>query len=154
MRQNTCRMNCANVLCKKLLKQCFILHSNMLKLAIYFLHFAVKALYIMNVILFCTVAEILRIPKLFFINNFPIISNWKLGNVLYESYILSSSQNLKIEYFFNAKLSYRFTLHLTICDSSLMDTIHVGGVHNDTAYYFYEPRACFWSQSPIRLLLM
>ena len=24
-------------------------------------------------------------------------------------------------------------------DSSVMDTTHVGGVHNDTAYYFYEP---------------
>ena len=33
-----------------------------------------------------TVAEILRDQNQFFINNFADISNWKLGNVSYESY--------------------------------------------------------------------
>ena len=39
MHQNVCRMNCANVFCKKISKNWFWLHSNMLKLINYFLHF-------------------------------------------------------------------------------------------------------------------
>ena len=39
MHQNVCRMNCANVLCKKISKKWFWLHLNRLKLMNYFLHF-------------------------------------------------------------------------------------------------------------------
>ena len=39
MHQNVCRMNCANVFCKKISKKWFWLHSNRLKLMNYFLHF-------------------------------------------------------------------------------------------------------------------
>ena len=39
MHQNVFRMNCANVLCKKILKKWFWLHLNRLKLMNYFLHF-------------------------------------------------------------------------------------------------------------------
>ena len=39
MHQNVCRMNCANVLCKKISKKWIWLHLNRLKLMNYFLHF-------------------------------------------------------------------------------------------------------------------